>query len=95
MGYQLVGLISKYQGEWKPPAGYTLYVTKNKSKYGHHPFIMPKNEVHTRIEQLQPRAPGVGQHMDERKKKQKYFGHSAHTVIQVRQTQRCTLGLQA
>ena len=37
VGYQLVGLISKYQGEWKPPAGYTLYVTKNKSKYGHHP----------------------------------------------------------
>ena len=26
--------------------GYSLYISKNQAKYGHHMFVMPKNEVH-------------------------------------------------
>ena len=68
-----VGPIIKYQGGWKPPAGYPPYVTKKKSDYSHHLFVMPKNEVNGRVGQLHPVAPGVGQHMAEREKKAEIF----------------------
>ena len=42
-GYQSVGPIRKYQGGWKPPAGYSPYVPKEQAEYGHHLFVMPKN----------------------------------------------------
>ena len=34
---------------------------------------MPKNEVHERVGQLQPGAPGVGKHMDEREQNAEIF----------------------
>ena len=72
-GCQLVGLISKYQCGWQPPAGYPPYVSKKQAKYGHHPFVMPKNEIHVRVGQIQPGAPGVGQHIAEREQKVEMF----------------------
>ena len=81
-GYQLVGNIRKYQGGWQPPAGYLPYVLKNQAEYGHHLVVMPKNEAHGQVGQIQPGTPGVGQHMVEREKKQKPFGHSTQNVIQ-------------
>ena len=45
-GQQSVVYISKNQGEWQPPAGYTPHVPQKKSEYGHHPFVMSENEVH-------------------------------------------------
>ena len=51
-GYQPAGPIRKYQGGWQPPSGYSPYVPKKKAEYGHHPFVMPKNEVHGRVGQL-------------------------------------------
>ena len=77
-----MGPISKYQGGWKPPAGYPPYVTKKQAEYGHNLFFMPNNEVHGRVGQLHPGAPGIGQHMYEREKKRKYFGHSTQNFIQ-------------
>ena len=41
--YQSVEPISKYQGGWKPPAGYPPYVPKKQAEYGHHLVVMPKN----------------------------------------------------
>ena len=73
-GYKSVGPIRKYQGEWQPPAGYHPYVPKNKSEYGHHLFVMPKNEVHGRVGQINPGSPGVGQHMAEHEKSGKVSG---------------------
>ena len=46
---------------------------KKQSKYDHHPFIMPKNEVHGRVGQLQTRAPGVEKHMADHKQKEEIF----------------------
>ena len=65
-GYRSVGPIRKYQGRWKPPAGYMPYVPKYKSDYGHHLFVMPNNEVHGRVGQIQFGAQGLGKHMSER-----------------------------
>ena len=48
-GYQSVGTIIKYQGGWKPTAGYPPYVPKKQAKYGHHLFVMPKNEAHGQL----------------------------------------------
>ena len=46
---------------------------KKPAKYGHHPFVMPKNEVHGRVGQIYPGPPGVGKHMVESEKKAKIF----------------------
>ena len=72
-GYQYVVPIRKYQGGWKTPAGYTPYVPKNQAKYGHPPFVMPKNEVHDQVGNLQSGAPYIGQHMAERAPKAEIF----------------------
>ena len=72
-GYQSVVPISKYQGGWKCPAGYPPYMPKNQAKYGHHMFVMTKNEVNVQVGKLQPGAPGVGQHMAEREQKAEIF----------------------
>ena len=61
-GYQSVGPIIKYQGGWQPPAGYPPYVTKKQSKYGNHLVVMPKNETHGQVGQIQPGTPDVGQY---------------------------------
>ena len=61
-GYHSVGPISKYQGGWQPPAGYPPYVPKKQAKYGYHLFVMPKNEAHGQVGQLQPGTPGVVQY---------------------------------
>ena len=45
-GHQSVVYISKNQGEWQPPAGYTPHVPQKKSEYGHHLFVMSENEVY-------------------------------------------------
>ena len=66
--YQSLRPIRKYQGGWQPTEGYPPYAPKKQVKYGHHLFFMPNNEVHGRVGQLQPEAPGVGQHMVEREK---------------------------
>ena len=73
MGYQSVVPIRKYQGVWKPPEGYLPYVPKNQAEYSHHLFVMPKNELHGRVGQLQPGAPGVGQHMAKYEQKAEIF----------------------
>ena len=44
-GYQSVGTIIKYQGQWQPPAGCPPYVSQKQPEYGHHQFFMQKNEV--------------------------------------------------
>ena len=51
-GYQSVVPISKYQGGWQPTTGYLPYVPQKQANYGHHPFVMPKNEVYVRVGQL-------------------------------------------
>ena len=71
--YQSVGPISKYQGEWKTPAGYPPYVHKKQAEYGYHLVVMPKNELHGQVGQIQPGTPGVGQHMAERERKMEIF----------------------
>ena len=53
-GYQSVGTISKYQGGWQPHAVYPPYVPKNQAGYGHHLVVMPNNEVHGQVGQVQP-----------------------------------------
>ena len=68
-----MGTIRKYQGGWQPPIGYPPYVPKKQAKYGHHLFVIPKNEVHVQVGQLQPGAPGVGQHVVEREQKAEIF----------------------
>ena len=60
-GYQSVRPIGKYQGGWKPP--------KNQADYGHHLVVVPENEVHGQVGQLQTGATGIGKHMAEREKK--------------------------
>ena len=65
--------IIKYQGGWQPPAGYPPYVLKNKADYGHHLVVMPNDEVHGQVGQLQPGTPGVGKHMAEREQKSEIF----------------------
>ena len=65
-GYKSVGNISKYQGGWQPLAGYPPYMTKKQAEYGHHLVIMPKNELHGLVGQIQPGAQGLGKHMSER-----------------------------
>ena len=72
-GYQSVGPISKYKGEWQPTARYLLYQPKKKSEYGHHLVFMSKNGVHGQVGQLQPGTPGAGQHMEEREQKSENF----------------------
>ena len=72
-GYQSVGPIIKYQGGWQQHAEYTPYVPKNLAEYGHHVVVMPKNEVHGQVGQLQPGTPGVGQHMAECEQKSEIF----------------------
>ena len=72
-GYQSVVTISKYQGGWQPPAGYPTYVPQKRAKYGHHLFVVPKNEVHGQVGQIKPGAPGVGQHMVKREQKSEIF----------------------
>ena len=72
-GFQSVGPISKYEGGWQPPAVYPPYVPKKQSEYGHHLVIMPKNEAHGQVGQLQPGTPGVGQYTEEREKKAELF----------------------
>ena len=71
--YQSVGPIRKYQGGWQPHTGYPSYVPRNKSEYGHQLVVMPKNEVHGQVGQLQPWTPGVGQHMAEHEQKAEIF----------------------
>ena len=63
--------ISKHQGGWQPPAVYPPYVPKKKAEYVHHLVVMPKNELHGQVGQLQPGAPGVGEHMAKREQKWK------------------------
>ena len=46
---------------------------KKQADYGHHQFIMPKNEVHGRVGQLQQGAPDVGQNMAEHEQKAEIF----------------------
>ena len=72
-GYQLVGPISKYQGVWQPPAGYPPYVPKNQADYALHLVVIPKNEAHGQVGQLQPGAPGIGKQMAEREQKAEIF----------------------
>ena len=50
--YQSLGTIRKHQDGWQPPAGYLTYVPKKQAEYGHHLFLMPKNEVYGRVGQL-------------------------------------------
>ena len=68
-GYQSVGPIHKYQGGWQTPAGYPPYVPKEQAGYSHHTFVIPKHLLHGRVGRLQPGAPVIGQHMDEREQK--------------------------
>ena len=68
-GYQSVRHISKYQGGWKPPAGNPPYVPQKQSEYGHHLVVMPNNEAHVQVRQLQPWTSGLGKHMAEREQK--------------------------
>ena len=58
-GYQSVGPISNYQGGCQPPAGYLSYVPQKQAYYGHYLVVMPKNEVHGQVEQLQTGASGM------------------------------------
>ena len=53
--------------------GYLPYVPKKKAEYGHHLVVMPKNEAHGQVLQLQPGTPGVGKHMAEREQKAEIF----------------------
>ena len=80
-GYQSVGLIRKYQGGWQPPTGYPQYVPKKQAEYDDHLVVMTKYEVHVQLGQLHPGERGVGQHISEREKKRKYFGHSTQNII--------------
>ena len=50
--------IGRYQGKWKASAGYPPYVALNQAKYGYHLFVIPKNDVHGRLGQVQTEAPG-------------------------------------
>ena len=68
-----MGPIRKYQGGWQPPAGYLPYVLKNQAEYGHHLVVMPNNELHGQVGQLQPEVPDLGQHMTEREEKAEIF----------------------
>ena len=82
-GYQSVGPIRKYQGGWKPPAGYPPYVPKKQDEYGHHLFVIPKNEANGQVGQLQPGTPGIGQHMVEREQKPEIFWEHMEDIPQV------------
>ena len=46
---------------------------KNQAEYGHHLVVMPKNEVHGKVGQLQPWVPCEGKHMAEREQKLEIF----------------------
>ena len=72
-GYKSVGSIRKYQGGCQPPAGYPQYVIKKQAEYGHHLVVMPNNEAHGQVGQLQPGTPGVGQYTVEREQKSEIF----------------------
>ena len=48
-------------------------MSKNQADYGHHLVVMPKNELHGQVGQLQPGKPGVGKHMVEREQKAEIF----------------------
>ena len=62
--------------------GYTPYVPQKQADNGHHLVVIPENDVHGQVGQIQPGAPGVGQNMGERKKRRKSFGNSTQNVIQ-------------
>ena len=68
-----VGIISKYQGGWQPPAGYPTYVPKNQAEYGYHLVVMKKNESHGQVGQLQPGTPDVGHYTAEHEQKAEIF----------------------
>ena len=65
--------IIKYRGGFQPSAGYLPYVPKKHAKYGHHLFVMPKNELHGRVGQIYPGAPGVGEKKDKCEQKAEIF----------------------
>ena len=52
---------------------YPPYVPKKQAKYGHHPFVMPKNEVHGRVGQPQPDTLSVGHHKAKHEKNAETF----------------------
>ena len=73
--------VGRYGGGFINQGVYPPYVFKNQADCGHHLVVLPKNEVHVQVGQLNPGSPGVGQHMVEREKKRKYFGHGTQNFI--------------